>query len=82
MEASGPPEPWREHYAHPCAWDQTFPPLAMTELFTASVAAHPNSPLVDFYGRTYTYAAMKRESAVSANADASDVTVSPTRVVV
>ena len=38
-------EPWRERYAHPCAWDQDFAPLAMTDLFAASVAAHPQAPL-------------------------------------
>src|SRR5690606_826476 len=56
------PEPWRERYAHPCAWDQTFPPLAMTELFAASVAKHDGDPLVDFYGRTYSYREMMAEA--------------------
>jgi long-chain acyl-CoA synthetase len=56
------PEPWRERYAHPCAWDQTFPPLAMTELFAASVAKHGGDPLVDFYGRTYSYREMMAEA--------------------
>jgi long-chain acyl-CoA synthetase len=55
-------EPWRERYAHPCAWDQTFPPLAMTELFAASVAKHGDDPLVDFYGRTYNYREMMAEA--------------------
>jgi len=55
-------EPWRERYAHPCAWDQTFPPLAMTELFATSVAAHPQAPLADFYGRIYTYAQTMAEA--------------------
>jgi long-chain acyl-CoA synthetase len=55
-------EPWRERYAHPCAWDQTFPPLAMTELFAASVAKHGGDPLVDFYGRTYSYREMMAEA--------------------
>lgn len=57
-----PGEPWRERYAHPCAWDQTFPPLAMTELFEASVAAHPDASLVDFFGRSYSYAQVMAEA--------------------
>ncbi len=56
MDSGGFSEPWRGHYAHPCAWDQQFPPLAMTEMFAASVAANPNLPLSDFYGRTTSYA--------------------------
>jgi long-chain acyl-CoA synthetase len=55
-------EPWRERYAHPCAWDQEFPPLAMTELFAASVAEHGDSALADFYGRTFSYSQMMAEA--------------------
>ena len=63
MEASGGhPQPWQTRYAHACAWDQTFPPLAMTDLFLAHAAAHPDAPLVDFYGRIYSYAAMLAEA--------------------
>ena len=62
MEMAGPHRSWRNRYAHPCAWDQDFPPLAMTELFSASVAAHGQSPLADFYGRTYSYAAMMADA--------------------
>jgi long-chain acyl-CoA synthetase len=51
-------EVWRTRYAHPCAWDQEFAPLAMTDLFAASVAAHGSHPLVDFFGRTYSYRAI------------------------
>ncbi len=57
---------WREHYAHPCLWDQHYPPLAMTDLFAASVAAHGPSPLADFYGRTYSYAAIMGEASAFA----------------
>ena len=49
-------EPWRVRYAHPCDWDQSFPPLAMTELFAASVAAFGERTLSDFMGRTTSYA--------------------------
>lgn len=53
---------WRSRYAHPCAWDQEFPPLAMTELFANAVAARGDAPLVDFYGRLYSYRAMQAEA--------------------
>jgi long-chain acyl-CoA synthetase len=62
MSVSIPPEPWRDHYAHPCAWDQTFPPLALTDLFAASAAAHLHSPLVDFLGRQFSYGALHAEA--------------------
>ncbi len=55
MGVSNYPQPWGEHYGHPCAWDETFPPLAMTELFAASVREHPDAPLADFFGRTSSY---------------------------
>lgn len=62
MEMTGPHRSWRDRYAHPCAWDQDYPPLAMTDLFAASVAAHGPSPLADFYGRTYSYTAMMADA--------------------
>ena len=62
MDEGGFSEPWGRFYAHPCAWDQTFPPLAMTELFAASVAAYPDRVLSDFYGRTTSYAATLAEA--------------------
>ena len=61
MDERGP-EPWRERYAHPCAWDQTFPPLAMTDLFVASVIKHGDAPLADFYGRLFSYNQMLVEA--------------------
>jgi long-chain acyl-CoA synthetase len=62
MEPRGQAEPWRDRYAHPAAWDQQFAPLAMTELFAASVAAHGDKPLVDFYGRTFSYRELMEEA--------------------
>jgi len=55
-------EIWRTHYAHPCAWDQEFPPLAMTDLFADAAATHGDAALVDFYGRKFTYKAMMAEA--------------------
>ena len=62
MDVSNSPEPWRAHYAHACDWDQQYPPLAMTDMFAASVAAHPDSPLSDFYGRITSYAGIMAEA--------------------
>jgi long-chain acyl-CoA synthetase len=62
MGVSDFPQVWREHYAHPCAWDEQFPPLAMTELFAASVRAQPDAPLADFYGRTSSYREVMAEA--------------------
>lgn len=53
---------WRERYAHPCTWDQTFPPLAVTQMFADSVAAFGSHPLVDFYGRVFTYREVSDEA--------------------
>ncbi len=55
MVNSMPNEPWRNHYAHAAEWDQTFPPLAMTELFRASAQKFATRALIDFYGRRYSY---------------------------
>jgi long-chain acyl-CoA synthetase len=56
------PGAWRERYAHPSRWDQQFAPLAMTELFSASVSRFGKRPLADFYGRTYSYDAIMAEA--------------------
>jgi long-chain acyl-CoA synthetase len=56
MDVNNPGEPWRNHYAHACAWGEEFPPLSLVEMFTASVAEHPERPLVEFEGRQFTYA--------------------------
>ena len=55
-------DPWRAHYAHACAWDQSFPPLALTDMFAQAAAQHGAQPLVDFLGRRFTYAALHAEA--------------------
>ena len=60
MDVSSSAEPWRAHYAHPGAWEQNFAPLAMTDFFARSVAGHGARPLVEFLGRSYSYAAIDR----------------------
>jgi len=62
MERSPAPEPWRDYYAHPCAWDQQFARLAMPDLFAASVGQYGSRPLIDFYGRTYSYREVMAEA--------------------
>lgn len=55
-------EPWRDNYAHACAWDEQFPPLSLVDLFAASVAAHPSRPLVEFEGREFSYSQLFAEA--------------------
>lgn len=59
---SGYADVWRTRYAHPCAWDQQFAPLAMTELFARSAARFGSRPLADFMGRVYGYAEMHAQA--------------------
>lgn len=49
---------WREQYQHPTVWDRTFPPLSMGEMVTNSAMAHPDSPMIDFMGRRFSYGEM------------------------
>ena len=53
---------WRKHYSHACAWDQPFPPLALTEMFAQAAAQHSAQPLVDFLGRQFSYTALHAEA--------------------
>jgi long-chain acyl-CoA synthetase len=62
MDEGGISEPWLMQYAHPCVWQQDFAPLAMTEMFAASVAAHANRPICDFYGCVTSYAEVMAEA--------------------
>ncbi|MBU6267356.1 MAG: long-chain fatty acid--CoA ligase [Sphingomonadales bacterium] len=52
-----PQEFWgRVRYAHPCDWEQAFPPLSLPAMFEASATAHPDRTLVHFNGRRWSYA--------------------------
>jgi long-chain acyl-CoA synthetase len=62
MEERTGSEIWRTRYSHPCAWDQHFPPLSMTDLFASAVASRGDAPLVDFYGRLFSYKAVMAEA--------------------
>ncbi len=50
-----PVQIWREAYRHPEAWDQHYPPLALTDMFEASAGRTPEAALIDFMGRKYSY---------------------------
>jgi long-chain acyl-CoA synthetase len=62
MDVNKTPVPWRSHYAHPGTWEQDFPPLSLPDMFAASARRHAGDPLVEFFGRTWTYAAMLDEA--------------------
>lgn len=62
MDVNYPGEPWRNHYAHACAWDESFPPLSLTEMFATSVARHPDRALVEFEGREFRYGELFAEA--------------------
>lgn len=47
---------WREKYNHPIPWDQHFPLLSLPDMFMASAARKPDAALIDFMGRTFSYA--------------------------
>jgi long-chain acyl-CoA synthetase len=53
---SDPEAAWRTAYRHPAPWDTDFPPLSMVELFEQACADAGDKPLIDFLGRTYSYA--------------------------
>ena len=62
MDERPGPEEWRYHYAHPCDWEQDFPPLAMTEMFVMSVARYGERVLAEFLGREFTYRQIATEA--------------------
>src|SRR5262245_59162489 len=47
---------WQDHYDHPASWSQKFAPLTLPDMLAASAAANPQAPLIDFYGRRFSYA--------------------------
>lgn len=46
---------WRDHYRHPARWETEFPPLSMPAMLAESVARAPDAPMLDFYGRIFSY---------------------------
>lgn len=62
MAVSNLSEPWRRAYAHPGAWDVDFQPLSMPDMFAASARDHGAAPLVEFLGRSFSYAEIQAEA--------------------
>ncbi|MFC0589770.1 long-chain fatty acid--CoA ligase [Novosphingobium aquiterrae] len=56
------PEPWRNAYAHPCAWDSHYAPLSLPDFFGQAARDHGDRPLVEFLGRSYSYAQLHRDA--------------------
>lgn len=47
---------WSTDYRHPTAWEQSFAPLSLPDMLTASVARRGDAPMLDFLGRQFSYA--------------------------
>lgn len=47
---------WLEKYNHPRPWDSPIPPMTVPDMFTQSAEAHPAALMLDFMGRSYSYA--------------------------
>lgn len=56
MESSK--EVWKDHYNHPVAWDQAFPPMSMVDMVVRSATAKSDARMIDFMGRHTTYGDM------------------------
>ncbi|MCE7796094.1 long-chain fatty acid--CoA ligase [Sphingobium sufflavum] len=50
---------WREQYRHPVPWETEFPVLSVPDMLARSVARDPHAPMLDFYGRLYSYEAVQ-----------------------
>ena len=53
---------------HPVPWNTTFEPLALPAMFTRTVQARPDAPLLYFLGRTFTYGELFRDAQAFAHA--------------
>ncbi|AGH50243.1 MULTISPECIES: long-chain-fatty-acid--CoA ligase [Sphingomonas] len=47
---------WRTAYRHPTSWEASYPPLSLPAMLEASAARWPDRPLIDFFGRRFSYA--------------------------
>jgi long-chain acyl-CoA synthetase len=50
-----PADIWRSAYLHPSRWETQYEPMSIPAMFDASVAVRRRAPLIDFYGRKFTY---------------------------
>lgn len=62
MNVNKAPEPWHTGYAHPCAWEQDYSPLSLPGLFEQAARDHAEHPLIEFFGRRWTYAQVLEEA--------------------
>ncbi len=46
---------WKTHYNHPVAWEHTFEPMTLPDMFFDSARRLNGMPLLDFMGRKYSY---------------------------
>ncbi len=53
---TNPVDIWRNAFRHPTTWDAVYEPLSVPDMFEASARRMFEAPLVDFYGRKYSYA--------------------------
>jgi len=60
--SSSSAELWRTRYAHPCPWDMDFPALSLPDFFAQAAADHGPKPLVDFFGRRFSYSELYKEA--------------------
>ena len=52
---SDPADIWRSAYLHPAPWDSHYEPMSIPAMFDASVAVRRQAPLIDFFGRKFSY---------------------------
>ena len=57
-----PLPPGAESYGHPFPWNSTIRPEVLHATFARQAAAQGAAPMVDFLGRTFTYAELYREA--------------------
>lgn len=62
-----PLPPGAESYGHPFPWNSTIRPEVLHATFARQAAAQGAAPMVDFLGRTFTYAELYREARLFAH---------------
>ena len=55
-------EAWVAHYGHPGPWALELPPLSLPAMFAQAAGEFGPRPLVDFLGRTFSYAELHAEA--------------------
>ena len=55
-------EAWVAHYGHPGPWALELPPLSLPAMFVQAAGEFGPRPLVDFLGRTFSYAELHAEA--------------------